>query len=160
MTVHDQPICVNTKLRVLGQVLICKGCCCGNIGSGKPPVPEAKLRSIWKAEKLNRTIQLTVSGCLGPCDIPNVVQVITDEGQEWYGRLEDDGPYDALIDWARACHKAKALLPRPHALVPHRFERFAQVPMPRKTPTNPHRLDPPPSRTCCATHALRPGQAT
>lgn len=120
----SEPIEVNTKLRVLGQILICKGCCCGHTEKGRPAVPEAKLRSVWKAEKLNRTIQLTISGCLGPCDIPNVVQVITDMGQEWYGRLEDEQPYDALIDWARACHRTKALLPRPDLLARYRFERF------------------------------------
>ena len=29
------------------------------------------------AEKLNRTIQLTISGCLGPCDVPNVALLLT-----------------------------------------------------------------------------------
>lgn len=117
---------VKTKRHVLAQVVVCKGCCCGRTDRGRPPLPEERLRTIWKKERLLKTIQLTVSGCLGPCDVPNVVQVVTPEGVEWYGRLDEEAHYEALIEWARACHAARSLLPRPSALEVHRFGGFIE----------------------------------
>jgi len=115
---------VRTKRHVLGQVVICKGCCCGRTDKGRPGLPEERLKATWKKERLLKTIQLTISGCLGPCDVANVVQVLTPEGIEWYGRLEREAHYDALIEWARACHAAGALLPRPTLLASHRFAGY------------------------------------
>jgi cobaltochelatase CobN len=85
-----------------------------------------RIKAIWKAEKLNRSVQLTISGCLGPCDLPNVAVIVTAEGTSWYGRLEGEAPYDALIAWARAAADADAgtLLPPPRELEAHRFDRF------------------------------------
>jgi hypothetical protein len=97
-------------------------------GQGKAGVTAGASKRYWKRERLLRTIQLTVSGCLGPCDVPNVVQVITPEGTEWYGDLDKEAHYQALIDWARACHTTKSLMPRPEneTLAPHRFCGFIQ----------------------------------
>jgi len=50
---------------------------------------------------VNKGVQLTISGCLGPCDLPDVTVVVTPEVTQWYGRLNGDAHYDALIDWAR-----------------------------------------------------------
>jgi cobaltochelatase CobN len=101
-------------------------------GQGKAGLPEARLKDIWKRERLLRTIQLTVSECLGPCDVPNVVQVITPEGTEWYGELDKEAHYQALIDWARACHATKSLMARPETLAPHRFCGLIQVQGPQQ----------------------------
>jgi predicted metal-binding protein len=117
---------VNTRRHVLGQIVVCKGCCCGRPDKGQPALPEERLRQVWKKEKLMKTIQLTVSGCLGPCDVSNVVQVITSEGTVWYGSLNDEAQYEALITWARACHAARSLLPRPKELEPLRFVGYIQ----------------------------------
>lgn len=121
--IHER---VRTRRHALGQLVLCKGCCCGRTDKGRPALPEERLKSIWKAEKLLRTIQLTVSGCLGPCDVPNVVQVITPEGTEWYGRLDSEAHYDALVAWARACHATNRLMSRPEELAAYRFDGFIQ----------------------------------
>lgn len=123
MSVHNQPP-VKTKRHVLAQVVVCKGCCCGRTDKGRPSLPEERLKTTWKKERLLKTIQLTVSGCLGPCDVANVVQIVTPDGIEWYGRLDEGAHYDALIEWARACHVAQSLLPRPFPLETHRFDGF------------------------------------
>jgi cobaltochelatase CobN len=115
---------VVTRRRVLGQVVVCKGCCCGQTGKGRPSVPEERLKATWKSERLHRVIQLTISGCLGPCDVPNVVQIITSDGIKWFGRLEEDAHYDALIDWARACRTACAIVPGPTLLSAYKFEGY------------------------------------
>lgn len=106
------------------QLLLCRGCCCGRTDRGLPEVPVDRIKAIWKAEKLNRVVQLTISGCLGPCDLPNVAVLVTAAGAAWYGRLAGDAIYDSLIAWARACHAAGQALPEPEDLAQHRFERF------------------------------------
>ena len=111
---------VRTKRHALAQLVLCKGCCCGRTDKGRPELPEERLTTAWKNEHLLKTIQLTVSGCLGPCDVPNVVQIVTPEGTEWYGRIEG-AAYDQLVEWARACKAANRVLPRPAALDAHRF---------------------------------------
>lgn len=118
----DGPV---TRRQVLGQVAICLGCCCGRLDRGFPAVPVERLKSVWKREKLNRTIQLTISGCLGPCDVANVVAVLDDQRSHWFGGLAGDAPYDALIEWARACQRTGRLSALPAALESLRFERFA-----------------------------------
>jgi hypothetical protein len=114
-----------TARAAVAQVACCVGCCCGRVDRGFPPVPVERLKEIWKREKLNRTVQLTISGCLGPCDMANVILVMTAAGTEWFGGIDDEGVFTAVIDWARACHAAQALLPVPAVLERHRFRRFA-----------------------------------
>ena len=67
-----------------------------------PAVPVEPIKAAWKAEKLNRVIQLTISDCLGPCDLANVAMVLTPAGSQWFGLFKDDGPYEVLLTWAVA----------------------------------------------------------
>jgi cobaltochelatase CobN len=99
-----------TNRQALGQVVVCLGCCCGRTDRGRPAVPVERLESVWSREKLNRTIQLTVSGCLGPCDLANVAATLSPRGMEWIGGLTRDEDYDLLIEWARACHAQRLAL--------------------------------------------------
>ncbi len=113
-----------TKRQVMGQVVLCKGCCCGRTDRGLPEVPVERIKEIWQREKLNRSVQLTVSGCLGPCDVANVVLLITPRGTEWLGRVAGDAAYGHLIRWARACQAAGALVPLPDVLAENHLRRF------------------------------------
>ncbi len=88
-------------------------------------LPVERLQAVWKSEQLNRTIQLTISGCVGPCDLANVTLVLTPAETIWLGGLVGDEVYEQLIGWARACDSAGRLLPLPQALDAHRFERYA-----------------------------------
>jgi cobaltochelatase CobN len=83
-----------------------------------------RIKAVWKSEKLNRGVQLTISGCLGPCDLPNVALVVTGAGMHWYGLIDGDPDYDALIAWARACVAEGCVAPLPKVLESRRFERF------------------------------------
>ena len=115
---------LRTKIRSRGQLLLCKGCCCGKTERGLPEVPVDRIKAAWKSEKLNRVIQLTISGCLGPCELPNVAVLMTPDRTTWLGKIAGDDHYDALIGWARGSAAAGAPLPIPEALEPFRFERF------------------------------------
>jgi cobaltochelatase CobN len=116
-----------TKRTAIAQVACCVGCCCGRTDRGFPPVPVERLKAVWKEEKLNRTVQLTISGCLGPCDMANVILVMTAAGTEWFGGIDDEAIFDAVIAWARACQAKEALLPLPAVLDTYRFKRFMEV---------------------------------
>jgi cobaltochelatase CobN len=116
---------LSTNRLPLAQLVFCQGCCCGRTDRGRPELPVELLKGVWKAEKLNRSVQLTISGCLGPCDLANVALVITPGGNAWVGGMAGDAIYDALIDWARGCHRENRLLPLPVGIDAHRFERFS-----------------------------------
>src|SRR5262245_31364287 len=107
---------LRTRRRPLAQLVLCQGCCCGQTARGLPAVPLDLLKPAWKAEKLNKVVQLTVSGCLGPCDLPNVCCINTSEGQSWYGRLTTREDYAVLLAWARRCRERGELVPLPGEL--------------------------------------------
>lgn len=109
----------------VGQLIICEGCCCGRTDRGYSAVPKERLKTQWKARKLNRAIQLTISGCLGPCDLANVVWLIGSAGETiWLGQIAESTQYDELVEWATRCQVAQAFLPVPDCLTPHHFSRF------------------------------------
>jgi cobaltochelatase CobN len=113
-----------TRRQSLMQVLVCIGCCCGRVERGKPEVPVDWLKAQWKEARLNPYIQLTISGCLGPCDLPNVVAVLTATGQQWLGQLSERAHYEALLQWGRACGAARRVEPPPSVLAQRLFRRF------------------------------------
>src|SRR5262249_43934749 len=99
----------------LGQLLICTGCCCGRKDKGFPGVPVARVKAAWKGG-VNRTIQLTVSGCLGPCGRANVALLVTPQAVEWFRGLKDEVPVLDLMEWACRCHSVRTVLQLPTSL--------------------------------------------
>jgi|GEM_PF-865799 len=118
-------LCRNvTKRRALAQLVVCSGCCCGQTQRGFPEVPIDWLKALWKEEELNRSGQLTISGCLGPWDLANVVMVLLPDRSEWYGGLAGMQDYAAFVDWARLCHRTDELCDRPAGMQVRLFDRF------------------------------------
>src|SRR5258708_39403440 len=107
---------LRTRRKPLAHIVLCQGCCCGQTGRGLPAVPLDWLKPLWKSEKLNKIVQLSVSGCLGPCDLPNVCCIATPEEQTWYGRLTTQQDYAILLHWARRCRDQTNLMPLPGEL--------------------------------------------
>lgn len=127
-TLNRQGSLMTASSRDLGQILICEGCCCGQTERGFPRVPLDWIKQRWKEERLSKSVQLSISGCLGPCDLANVVCVVSSQRMQWLGRLQEQRQYDTLLDWAIASRDAGAPLELPAVLNPHRFERFAAEP--------------------------------
>lgn len=116
------------RTNVLGQILFCQGCCCGQTEKGFPELPREAIKTLWKQRKLNTTLQLTISGCLGPCDLANVFCLLTpNQLPQWFGGLRTSADYALLIEWAVACHEAQRLLPMPPSIEQRRFVRFATM---------------------------------
>ena len=123
-TAPDYVLPLATKRKILAHVTICRGCCCGAVEKGKAAVPVEWMKEEWKGRGLKKRIQLTVSGCLGPCDISNVVSISSTEGAVWLGRLGDFSDYAALLEWASSSNDSGRLLALPLQLSTLRFNPF------------------------------------
>lgn len=114
---------LETKRLIFAQIFICNGCCCGRTEKGHPPVPVDWIKAEFKARKLIRNVQVTISGCLGPCDVPNVVAILTsEEGMRWFGNLTEQWQFESLIDWASQVKAAQCALPLPEWLSGNRLD--------------------------------------
>ena len=113
-----------TKRLVIGHVTVCQGCCCGNIANGRPPVPVDWLKKEWRARGLLKRVQLTISGCLGPCDLPNVVTISDESGTQWLGGITEFDQYLAIVDWVSRSRDAGELLPLPKEFRQHTLRPF------------------------------------
>ena len=111
-----------TKRRVIGQLIVCQGCCCGATQKGRPAVPADWLKDEWRKRGLLKRFQLTVSGCVGPCDIPNVVGVNSENGSQWLGSISNFDQYRSLLEWAVRCVEGGHLLELPHEFKEHLTE--------------------------------------
>lgn len=115
---------LQTKRQVIGHVLMCSGCCCGKVERGKPEVPVEWLKAEWKARGLLKDIQLSISGCLGPCDLPNVISISTPTESLWLGNINTFSQYEAIVNWASESKGAGMLLPLPAEFETFRFDPF------------------------------------
>ncbi|GMA63429.1 (2Fe-2S) ferredoxin domain-containing protein [Alicyclobacillus fastidiosus] len=115
---------IATKRQVLAQIVVCSGCCCGRTDKGKPEIPVDWLKQTWKERRLQKHVQLTISGCLGPCDIVNVVSMITGEGQRWFGGIEGAEPFRWLVEWAQETADLGESAELPAELLQYEFQRF------------------------------------
>jgi hypothetical protein len=87
-----------------------------------PAVPTEWLKDEWRKRGLLKRFQLTVSGCVGPCDIPNVVVVNSEKGSQWLGNISDFDQYRSLVEWAVRCVEGGHLLELLHEFKDHLTE--------------------------------------
>ncbi|HTC93559.1 MAG TPA: (2Fe-2S) ferredoxin domain-containing protein [Terriglobales bacterium] len=115
---------LKTKRLVIGQLSVCTGCCCGQTERGLPPVPVEWLKEEWRKRGLLKRLQLSISGCLGPCDLPNVVVITHSSGTTWLGELTEFNQYHSLVEWASRSKDAGYLLPLPDEFKKHTLDPF------------------------------------
>lgn len=115
---------LKTKREVIGHIIVCSGCCCGAVARGKPEVPIEWLKREWKSRGLLKQVQLTISGCLGPCDLPNVVRISSPGSELWMGLLDRFELYAGLADWASSSRDAGFMLPLPAQFAELQFDPF------------------------------------
>jgi len=121
---EDRDCPLKTKRLVIGQITVCRGCCCGNVERGLPEVPVEWLKNEWRKRGLLKRVQLTISGCVGPCDVPNVVVITTSTGTEWLGNICELNQYRALLEWAVRCRDAGEMLALPREFHECRISPF------------------------------------
>src|SRR5580700_8969063 len=123
----DPEYALKTKRLVIGQIAVCRGCCCGNTENGRPEVPVEWLKTEWRKRGLLKRVQLTISGCVGPCDVPNVVVITTPSGTEWLGNIVSFDQYQSLLEWAVRCRDAGQMLALPRDFHKYKISPFCSV---------------------------------
>ena len=91
---------------------------------GNPKVPVDWMKDEWKKRGLKTSVQLTISGCLGPCDLSNVATICSASQTVWLGRLRDLANYAAILEWSLASREAGHALQLPGELSELRFDPF------------------------------------
>jgi cobaltochelatase CobN len=109
-----------------GHLLVCaRGCCCGHTERGIPAVPIDFYKDEYKRRKIRHQVQLTMSGCLGPCPLANVVLLWFDGKPLWFQGVNRPGQIVALYDYLDRMLAADRLLPPPPELADCVFNYYA-----------------------------------
>ena len=108
-----------------GHLMVCaKGCCCGHTERGYAAVPVDFYKQEYKKRKIRKLVQLTMSGCLGPCDLPNVLTISNEQGTQCFGEITEFEQYRDLVDRATRSKDAGELLPLPREFQRHTLYPF------------------------------------
>jgi hypothetical protein len=96
-------------LRVLeGHLFVCgEGCCCGHAESGNPAIPLERFKKEWKERGIRNRIHLTVSGCLGPCAVPNIVMLMYRGETIWFHSINSNHDVVLIYDYVERPHCRK-----------------------------------------------------
>ena len=113
------------EIRVLdGHLFVCQGCCCGNTERGFASVPLDGFKRQWKDRGIRRRFHLTISGCLGPCTLANVVLVVFDGRSTWLHSIDSAADVTRIYDYAEAMLRESRWLPPPAELRDRHFQRY------------------------------------
>jgi len=107
-----------------GHIFVCKGCCCGNRERGFPAVPLEEWKRQWKARGIRRRVHLTVSGCLGPCPMANVVLIIFMGESIWLQAINTAKDVTTVYDYVETLMAVGHYLPLPSGLAARHFSRY------------------------------------
>ena len=100
-----------------GHLLVCaKGCCCGRTDRGNPAVPVEFYKQEYARRGIRKHVQLTMSGCIGPCPMLNVAQVVFDGRPVWFQSINTKDQIIEIYDYIDGMLAADAYLPPPPQL--------------------------------------------
>ncbi|MCI0416032.1 (2Fe-2S) ferredoxin domain-containing protein [bacterium] len=113
------------EIRVLeGQLLVCLGCCCGNTDRGMPELPLAEFKQQWKERGIRLRIHLSISGCLGPCSLANVILILFGGQSIWLHSINTPQHVTAVYDYLERMLAAQKYFPPDGMLADCHFNRF------------------------------------
>ena len=107
-----------------GHLFVCQGCCCGRTDKGFPPLPLEEFRSQWKSRGIRRRFHLTISGCLGPCPLANVVLILFRGRSLWLHSVNSARDVGSIYDYVERMLRAGEYLEPPADLAGRCFERY------------------------------------
>jgi cobaltochelatase CobN len=106
-------------------LIVCaRGCCCGRTDRGNPEVPIEYYKQEYQRRKIRKHVQLTMSGCIGPCPMLNVVQLIFDGRPIWFQSVNTKAQVDAIYRYLDAMLAADAYLTPPVELSDYVFDYY------------------------------------
>ena len=107
-------------------LMVCaKGCCCGRTDRGHPAVPVDFYKQEYKKRKIRKLVQLTMSGCLGPCPLLNVALLFFDGRPVWFQSINGEAQIRAIFDYIDQMLAADGYLPPPPELAEYVFTYYA-----------------------------------
>lgn len=107
-----------------GHLLVCNGCCCGRTEKGFPALPLEEFKGQWKKRGLRRRFHLTVSGCLGPCPLANVVLLTMHGRSMWFHSINHASDVDLIYNYVEEVLTGEPDVPLPEALAARQFQRY------------------------------------
>jgi cobaltochelatase CobN len=112
-------------VRRMGHLLVCTGCCCGHTERGHAAVPTDLYHDEWERRRLRNSVHLTIGGCLGPCALANVVELVFAGHTLFFHSVDDEATVLAIYDYIEQMVAAEAYLPPPPALAGRHFTAVA-----------------------------------
>ncbi|HEX5270117.1 MAG TPA: cobaltochelatase subunit CobN, partial [Gemmataceae bacterium] len=107
-------------------LMVCaKGCCCGHTERGYAGVPIDFYKAEYKKRRIRKLVQLTMSGCLGPCPLANVVLLFFDGRPVWFQSINGEAQIRAVFDYIERMLAADGYLPPPPELSEYVFTYYA-----------------------------------
>jgi nitrile hydratase accessory protein len=123
--------------RFRGQLFVCSlGCCCGRTEDGFAAVPTARWHDQWERRRLRNIVHLTVGGCLGPCGLANVVQLVFDGQVLWFHSINSERLVDLVYDYVDSLLTEDRVVPPPPPLDGHQFTGTSWQPRPDGQPVD------------------------
>jgi cobaltochelatase CobN len=107
-----------------GHLFVCQGCCCGRTDKGFPPLPLDEFKRQWKERGIRRRFHLTISGCLGPCPLANVVLIVFRGRSVWLHSINSPDDVDLIYSYVECMLRAECYLDPPAGLAERHFERY------------------------------------
>ncbi len=107
-----------------GHLFICNGCCCGRTDKGFSESPLEEFKKQWKSRGIRRRLHLTISGCLGPCPLANVVLLQFRGRSMWFHSINHSEDVDLIYDYTERMLTAGTFLDPPNGLALRLFERY------------------------------------
>jgi nitrile hydratase accessory protein len=107
-----------------GHLFVCNGCCCGRTDKGFPALPLDDFKRQWKHRGIRRRFHLTISGCLGPCPLANVVLLEFHGRSLWFHSINQPEDVNVIYDYVEGMLFAGTFLDVPEALKSRLFVRY------------------------------------
>ena len=116
---------VSKQIRVQdGHLFVCNGCCCGRTEKGFPALPLEEFKQQWKKRGFRRRFHLTISGCLGPCPLANVVLLQFGGRSMWFHSINDPKDVDLIYSYVERMLQGETELEIPVELAGRHFQRY------------------------------------
>jgi nitrile hydratase accessory protein len=116
---------ISKEIRVQdGHLFVCNGCCCGRTDKGFPPLALEDFKRQWKQRGIRRRLHLTISGCLGPCPLANVVLLQFRGRSMWFQSINQPEDVNSIYDYVEQMLIAETVLEVPDTLKTRLFERY------------------------------------
>jgi cobaltochelatase CobN len=112
-----------------GHLFVCNGCCCGRTEKGFPPLPLEEFKVQWKKRGFRRRFHLTISGCLGPCPLANVVLLQFRGRSMWFHSINHASDVDSIYNYVERMLQGETDAGLPDELAGRLFQRYLDEPL-------------------------------